>query len=70
MFSTSNKGKINSSWKPYIYDLAFQKYVLKQAYPEFEVSAFLMMADKSKKASIDGLNQLFRITNNDKRMGN
>ena len=65
----SNKGKINSSWKPYIYDLAFQKYVLKQAYPEFEVSAFLMMADKSKKASIDGLNQLFRITNNNKRTG-
>ena len=28
-----------------------------------------MMADKSKKASIDGLNQLFRITNNDKRTG-
>ena len=65
----SSKGKINSSWRPYLYDLAFQKHVIKSAYPDWEVSAYLMMADKSKKATINGLNQLFRISDNKKRTG-
>ena len=65
----SLKGKINSSWRPYLYDLAFQKHVIKSAYPNWEVSAYLMMADRSKKATINGLNQLFRISDNKKRTG-
>lgn len=55
------KGGLVSSWKPYLFDLAFQKRVAQMAYPSFQFDAFLMMADKSKKASIDGMNQLFRI---------
>ena len=54
-------GKLVSSWKPYLFDLAFQKKVVQMAFPTFEVEAYLMMADKTKKASIDGLNQLFRV---------
>ena len=50
-------------------DLAFQKHVISSAYPDWEVSAYLMMADKSKKATINGLNQLFRISDNKKRTG-
>ena len=52
---------------PYVYDVTFQKWVvtnaLKEQYPdeEFNVKAFLMMADKSKKAPVDGINQMFRI---------
>ena len=52
---------------PYIYDVAFQKYVvvkaLKELYPDqqYTVKARLMMADKSKVATVDGLNQMFRI---------
>jgi hypothetical protein len=57
-------GKLISSWKPYLFDLAFQKKVVQMAFPDFEVEAYLMMADKTKKASIDGLNQLFRIPAN------
>lgn len=55
------RGSINSGWKTYLYDLAFQKYVAQKAYPQFTFEAFLLMADKSKTAQIDGLNQLFRI---------
>ena len=55
------KGGINSGWKPYLFDLAFQKYVAKKAYPEFTFEAFLLMANKTKTAKVDGLNQLFRI---------
>lgn len=54
-------GTLVSGWKPYLFDLAFQKKVVQMAYPGFEIAAYLMMADKTKKATIDGLNQLFRI---------
>jgi hypothetical protein len=56
------RGKLVSSWKPYLFDLAFQAYVVKKCFPELEVSCYFMMADKTKKATIDGLNQLFRIS--------
>jgi hypothetical protein len=59
-----NRGGLISSWKPYLFDLAFQKYVAQKTYPQFKFEAYLLMADKTKKASIDGLNQLFRIPNN------
>lgn len=41
--------------------MAFQKYVAQKLFPHFQFEAFLLMADKTKQASIDGLNQLFRI---------
>ena len=56
--------KLVSGWKPYLFDLAFQKKVVQMAFPNFEVEAFLMMADKTKTATIDGLNQLFRVPKN------
>ncbi|TRX11696.1 DUF2779 domain-containing protein [Flavobacterium gawalongense] len=58
------RGGLVSSWKPYLFDLAFQKYVAQKMFPQFKFDAYLLMADKTKKASIDGLNQLFRIPNN------
>lgn len=60
-------GSVESGIRPYVYDVAFQKYVvtkaLEEQYPgkRFEVRAYLMMADESKRADIDGLNQLFKI---------
>jgi hypothetical protein len=59
---------IKSNIRGYVYDVAFQKYVvtnaLKELYPdeEFNVKAYLMMADKSKVADVDGINQKFIIT--------
>lgn len=55
------RGGINLGWIPYLYDLAFQKYVARKAFPNLNFSAFLMLADKSKKATVNGLNQMFRI---------
>ena len=68
--SSRPKGAVASGIRPYVYDVAFQKYVvcqaLKELYPneDYSVKAFLMMADKSKRADIDGLNQLFKIEKN------
>ncbi|MBQ4915286.1 DUF2779 domain-containing protein [Maribacter sp. MMG018] len=58
------RGSIKSGWKSYLFDLAFQKYVAQQAFPQFTFEAYLMMADKTKTAKVDGLNQLFRIPKN------
>ena len=67
------RGGTESKIRPYLYDVAFQKYVvikaLKELYPDqqFTVKARLMMADKSKLATVDGLNQMFRIYRKDDR---
>ena len=55
-------GGLKGEWKAYFFDIAFQKYVMKKCFPGFEIKSFIMMADTSKTASIDGLNQMFRIT--------
>lgn len=64
------RGGMDSKWKPYLFDVAFQKHVIQLCFPEWKIKSFIMMADKSKKASIDGINQLFRITKSaDNRTG-
>ena len=54
--------KFDSSWKFYLFDIAFQKYVIEKSNPEYIVTPFLMLADKNKTTTIDKLNQLFRIS--------
>ncbi len=54
-------GLPNSDWSPYLYDVAFQKHVISLAMPGHTIKAFLMVADKSTVASVDGLNQKFLI---------
>ena len=65
----------NTVWgqiREYVYDVAFQKYVvvnaLKEMFPqeEFLVEAYLMMADKSKVADFNGMNQLFKIVKDER----
>jgi hypothetical protein len=54
-------GFLEKSWRPYIYDVAFQKFVLSRALTGYEVQAFIMLADKNAVAGVDGLNQRFLI---------
>ena len=51
-----------STWKPYLFDVAFQKHVILKSHPDWSVTSFFMLADKSKRTTINGLNQKFRIT--------
>jgi len=57
----SKKGFIDSHWRPYLYDVAFQNWVTQQAFPEWEITPYLMLADQNKRTSVDGLNQLFMV---------
>ena len=55
----------------YVYDVAFQRYVVENALREMgcdaTVHAYLMLADKSKVADVDGINQCFKIKKEDGR---
>ena len=55
------RGGLKSAFKPYIEDIAFQKYVVGLAYPECRVTSYLLMPDKTQTAVIDQMNQLFKI---------
>ena len=55
-------GGITSSMLPYLQDAAFQTWLLRQAYPGSEITTSLMMPDKSKLAPINGINQMFKLT--------
>ena len=56
------RGGLLSGWKPYLYDVAFQKHVLLAALPGLIIKSFLMLVDKSALCPVDGLNQMFRIS--------
>lgn len=53
--------RLVSSWRPYLFDVAFQTMVAQKSHPQWQVSPYLMLADKEARASVDGLNQKFLI---------
>lgn len=55
-------GKLASSWREYLTDLAFQKYVLTKSLAGHQINAYLMLIDKNVPCPVDGLNQMFQIT--------
>ena len=57
----TKKGFLDTKWTEYVYDVAFQKYVITKAYPDFDVHAYLMLADKNAKTTVDSLNQKFQL---------
>lgn len=59
---------MNKDWEPYLLDVAFQKYVLKGSCPSFNVTASLMLADKQSRTTVEGLNQLFLISQENGRV--
>ena len=57
----NKSGSLASKWRPYLYDVAFQDYVLKRAMPGCTIRSYLMMIDKHVKCPTDGLHQKFRV---------
>lgn len=60
----TQKGKPTSKWKPYLYDVAFQKHVIQNAFPESRVFSHLMLVDKTVRSTSSGLNQKFHVRTN------
>jgi hypothetical protein len=59
------KNNIKSEWDAYLMDVAFQKYVIEKSTRK-QVKPYLLLADKTKQSTVDGLNQKFRIKGNEK----
>jgi hypothetical protein len=57
------RGGLKAAFKPYIEDIAFQKYVVGLAYPECKIISYLLMPDKTQTAVINKMNQLFKVKN-------
>ncbi len=64
-----NRTGVVATIRPYVYDVAFQKHVVSKALADenYNIKAFLMMADKTKATDVNCLNQLFRITEHNGR---
>lgn len=53
------RGGLVSSWLPYLLDVAFQTWVVRRAYPDANVTASLLLANKRAVASVDGIHTRF-----------
>jgi hypothetical protein len=53
--------EIAGDWEPYLYDLAYQAFVLQRAYPDLVVTPHLLLVDKTVPASVAGLNTIFTV---------
>ncbi len=58
--SAKNPGLL-ADWRPYLQDIAFQRYVLSKAMPESSVTAHLALVNTLIPCPVDGLNQKFPI---------
>ena len=56
----TRRGEVNSAYRHYIYDLAFQKYVIEKALGK-DVEGYLMLINTDKACDVDGLNSMVRI---------
>lgn len=64
----NTRGRLRPDWLPYLQDVAFQCHVARLAFPQFEFRSALMLADKSAIATVDGLNQRFRVRRHERRL--
>lgn len=62
----TNRGNyIKPTWQKYLYDIAFQTWVMKKAYPEVKITPYLYLIDKNKECSVEGLHQYFEIVDDE-----
>jgi hypothetical protein len=53
--------KTIKDFEAYLEDVAYQYYVLKEAYPGYTIKTYLLLPDKAKRTNIEGLNGQFVI---------
>ena len=66
-FLTKDDTKVLAKWKPYLFDIAFQRHVARSAFPDSVVTAYLYLVDKNSTAPTEGLNQKFQISEDKNR---
>ena len=66
-FLSKNEEKLSAAWRPYLFDVAFQRYVTRLSFPDSTVTSCLLLTDKTSIAPTDGINQKFQISIDDKK---
>jgi hypothetical protein len=61
-FFRGAKGGITSKIRPYLEDVAFQIFVLRQAFPQYEIHPYLCVVDKAKTATENLTFDRFKLT--------
>jgi len=61
-----NDGTMRITWQKYYFDVAFQTWVLRKAFPGYTIRPKLMLIYKEVPVTMDGLHQYFKITTNEK----
>ncbi|MBX2961956.1 MAG: DUF2779 domain-containing protein [Cyclobacteriaceae bacterium] len=54
-------GGITAKWKPYVYDIAFQVFVTRKAFPNYSVNGSLFLINKNLPCTVEGLYQKFLV---------
>jgi hypothetical protein len=52
---------LNNDWKEYLYDIAFQHFVIRNSFPKLKAVPHLYLVNKTSVATVEGLNQKFRL---------
>ncbi len=61
----NKKGEIDKNWKEYLNDVAFQAQILRECFPELKVVPHLVLVDKSKTVTVNGLPSAFSPVNSE-----
>jgi hypothetical protein len=62
----NKNGTLQGGWTAYLYDIAFQKHVMQLCYPNWSISPSLNLVDKDAMATVNGLNQFFKVDTSSK----
>jgi hypothetical protein len=68
--SMHSKGKsghpVDGGWRSYLYDVAFQTYVLRLARPQWRITPYLMLPDPSAATNLTGVGAALAVRSMDK----
>ena len=67
-WTKGSRPRLSAQWEKYLLDVAFQKHVVELACPDMAVRAHLVVLNKDKAASVNGLSQMFPIRGQGARM--
>jgi hypothetical protein len=55
------RGSLRAEWRPYLFDVAFQTLIVRQACPQCRVVPHLLLPDRTRRATVDSLGALFAL---------
>ena len=60
-YLNSKGNKLKGGMDLYLYDVAFQKYVIQACHPEWQISSYLKLVNKDAATSVEGVHQCFKV---------